>query len=149
YKDEIQGYTESDNCEEYDKKRKTVLSKKKVKYMKKKRIPKFKTEQEEAKFWDKNSPMDYLDEMEEVEKPFDFNPEILEKMAEETEHESKKMITLRIEPSQINLAKIIAKKEGRAYQTLIRVWIKDKIKEELEDHPEIVKEIRKRRLQHK
>jgi len=117
--------------------------------MKKKRIPKFKTEQEEAKFWDKNSPMDYLEEMAEVKKPFDFNPEILEEMAGENEHESKKMIALRIEPSQINLAKIIARKEGRAYQTLIRVWIKDKIQEELEDHPEIAKEIRKRKLQHK
>lgn len=35
--------------------------------MKKKKIPKFKTEEEEARFWETHSLTDYVDELEEVE----------------------------------------------------------------------------------
>jgi hypothetical protein len=54
------------------------------------------------------------------------------------------MISLRIEPSQVHLAKIIAKRRGAAYQSLIRIWIKDKIRAELKDHPEIVRALKER-----
>lgn len=116
--------------------------------MKKKVIPKFKTENEEAKYWVKNSLIDHMDEVEEIDAPFKFDPKVLGEVAGEGKRkEEKRMIALRIEPSNIDLAKIIAKKRGSAYQSLMRFWIKAKIQEELKNHPEIVQELRKRELQ--
>ncbi|MFH1847330.1 MAG: CopG family antitoxin [Candidatus Omnitrophota bacterium] len=114
----------------------------------KKRLPKFKTEKQEAEFWDKHSPLDYFDGMEEIETPFEFNPKILAEAAKATE-EAKKMIALRIEPTQVDLAKIIAKNKGRGYQSLFRVWIKAGIQKELHSHPELVKKLRKKEMSHK
>lgn len=37
--------------------------------MKKKKLPKFKSEEQEARFWDTHSPLDYPDEFTEVKEP--------------------------------------------------------------------------------
>jgi len=39
-----------------------------------KRLPKFKSEEEEACFWDTHSPLDYPDEFTEVKEPFKIAP---------------------------------------------------------------------------
>ena len=41
----------------------------------KKKLPKFKSEKEMAKFWDTHSPLDYPDEFKEIKDPFEFNNE--------------------------------------------------------------------------
>jgi len=48
----------------------------------KKVIPKFRTEGEEARFWDTHSPLDYPGEFTEVKEPFKFAPNLLKKAAE-------------------------------------------------------------------
>lgn len=48
-----------------------------------KKIPKFKSEKEEAAFWSKHSPLDYPEEFKEVEKPFQFDKDFLKEKARE------------------------------------------------------------------
>lgn len=112
---------------------------------KRKKIPKFKSEKEEAEFWSKHSPLDYPDEFKEIKKPFQFDVDFLKKMAKEHK-EKKKTLTLRMEESQVLLAKIIANRLGDYYQSLIRDWVREGIIRELEEHPEIEEYIRKKQL---
>ena len=112
----------------------------------KKKLPKFKSEKEEAEFWNKHSALDYPNEFSEIKDPFKFSPSLLKKIAEKHK-EKKKCITLRMESSTTNLAKIIANKQKEHYQTLIRMWIKERILKELKRHPEIEEEIRDKNIQ--
>ena len=100
----------------------------------KKHIPKFKSEKEEAKFWSGHSPLDYQEEFSETDKPFQFALSLLKKAAKEHK-EKKRSLTLRMEPSQIYLVKIIAKRSGDNYQTLMRKWIRERVFLELRQHP--------------
>jgi len=111
----------------------------------KKKIPAFKSEKEEALFWSKHSPLDYPDEVAQTDKPFNFALSLLKRASKEHK-EKKRLLTLRIELSQIYLAKIIAKKYGDHYQSLLRKWIRERIYKELKDHPNIEEEIRKQNL---
>ena len=99
-----------------------------------KKLPKFKTEKEEARFWDAHSPLDYPDEFTDVRKPFEFAPHLLKKAAQRKE-ERKRPLTLRMEQRQIDLAKIIAKYKGLGYQTLMRIWVQEGIRQEFKAHP--------------
>ena len=105
-----------------------------------KKIPKFKSEEAEAKFWDKNSPLDYPGELTEEKKPFKFDISLLKKAALK-QRERKTSLTFRMEESQILLAKIIAKRRGDHYQTLMRRWVRERIVRELRENPESEKEI--------
>jgi len=102
----------------------------------KKKIPSFKSEEEEALFWSKHSPLDYPDDVVQADKPFHFALSLLKRAAKEHK-EKKRLLTLRIELSQIYLAKIIAKKYGDHYQSLLRKWIRERICQELKEHPDI------------
>lgn len=110
-----------------------------------KKIPKFQSEKEAAEFWSKNSPLDYPNEFKEIKDPFKFSIEFLERIAAEHK-ERKKSLTLRIEPSHILLAKIIARKRGDYYQALLRKWILIGIRKTLLEHPEIRRDIKKEHL---
>ena len=111
----------------------------------KKKIPEFKDEKEEARFWSKHSPLEFSKELTKEKSPFEFAIGLLKKAAQEHK-EKKSSITLRMEPSQIYLTKIIAKTRGDKYQTLIRKWIREKIWKELKDNPEVEEKIRKQQL---
>ena len=104
----------------------------------KKKVPKFKSEEEEARFWETHSSLDYPEEFTEVEKPFEFAPALLEKAAKRKE-ERKRHLTLRMGQHQIDLAKVIAKYRGLGYQTLMRVWVIEGIHKEIKAHPELRK----------
>ncbi len=104
----------------------------------KKKVPKFKSEEEESRFWDTHSPLDYPDEFADVEEPFEFAPALLKKVAGR-QKERKHSLTLRMGQSQIDLAKVIAQYKGLGYQTLMRVWVIEGIRKELEAHPEVKK----------
>ena len=110
----------------------------------KKKIPEFKNEREEARFWSKHSPIEFPDEFKEEKAPFEFTMGLLKKAAEE-HREKKSALTLRMEPSQIYLAKIIAKIKGDKYQSLMRRWIRERVYKEVKEHPEIENEIRKQK----
>ena len=103
-----------------------------------KKMPKFKTEEEETRFWDTHSPLDYPCEFMDVKEPFEFAPSLLKKAAERRE-ERKRSLTLRMGQRQIDLAKVIAKYRGLGYQTLMRIWVIEGIRQEIKTHPEIEK----------
>lgn len=86
--------------------------------MKKKesRIPKFKTIEEEAKFWDTHSLADYWDEFEDVDIVFD-----LHKPKEET-------LTLRLQKKLKDKLTRIAKNNGVNVSTLARMWLMEKLR---------------------
>ena len=88
-----------------------------------KKVPTFKSEEEEAFFWDEHDSTEFIEDFEpiEIELSKELEDEILSKK------ELKKPITLRLEPSQIDAVKKIAGKKGLPYQTLIRLWITEKI----------------------
>lgn len=103
-----------------------------------KKIPKFKSEKEEAHFWDTHSPLDYPDEFTDVKEPFEFDPALLRKVAKRRE-ERKRSLTLRMGQRQIDLAKVIAIRKGLGYQTQMRMWVIEGIRKEVKAHPEIAK----------
>ncbi|MGA7732894.1 MAG: CopG family antitoxin [Chloroflexia bacterium] len=82
------------------------------------RIPKFRDEQEEADFWDTHSTTDFFDEIEEIElRIVDARP--------------KTLISLRLEARMIEQLKLLAKERGLGYQTMMRMWIMERLATEL------------------
>jgi hypothetical protein len=107
----------------------------------KRKIPRFKSEKEEALFWSKNSPLDYPEEVKEAGGPLQFAAYLLEYAAKHHK-EKKRLVPLSMASSQILLAKIIAKKQGGNYQRLLKKWIREAILKELKENPAIEKEVK-------
>ena len=84
------------------------------------KIPKFKSEEEEAKFWDSHDLTNYLDEFEEV------NEEIIITAKKRT----KKLISIRMDEDIIVALKLAADKKRMPYQTLIQSWLVEKLNAE-------------------
>ena len=82
-----------------------------------KKIPKFKTEQEERKFWEAHDSSDYVDwsKAESVSLP-NLKP-------------STKTISLRLPEGLLDSIKIEANKRDMPYQSLIKVWLAEDVKE--------------------
>ncbi len=85
--------------------------------MRKSKIHKFKSYEEEAKFWDTHDTTEFLDELREV-KNIKF-PKL-----------RKKLISVRMDDSQIKPLKEIASAKGIGYLTLIRMWIAERLSKE-------------------
>ena len=83
---------------------------------KKSRIPKFKTIQEEADFWDTHSFADYWDEFEDVEIVVD-----LHKPKEET-------LIVRLQKSLKEKLEKLAKRRGVSLSTLARILLTERLK---------------------
>lgn len=83
-----------------------------------KKIPQFKNEDEEREFWSVHSPLDYQDNFEPVE--FDFS-EL---------KPSTKTISIRLPQSMIDQLKRLANKRDVPYQSLLKILLGDKIREE-------------------
>ncbi|MDQ3928752.1 MAG: BrnA antitoxin family protein [Chloroflexota bacterium] len=82
------------------------------------KIPHFNSEREESDFWDTHAVTDYLDELTPADATFvDARPR-------------KTLISLRLDPSAIALLKVIAHKKGVGYQTLIRMWVMERLEHE-------------------
>ncbi|MEK7525958.1 MAG: BrnA antitoxin family protein [Patescibacteria group bacterium] len=83
-----------------------------------KTIPKFKNEDEEAEFWNTHSSTDYIDWSKAVEVEFpNLKP-------------STKSITLRLPVHLLNSLKRVANKKDVPYQSLMKVFLSEKVKEE-------------------
>ncbi len=91
----------------------------------KKELPSFKSEREEAEFWDTHNSLDYIEDDEQVD--IEFAPELVEQIRERAKT---KRVTLRLRVSQIEAAKEIARRKDIPYQTLIRSWIAEAIRRE-------------------
>ena len=83
-----------------------------------KQLPNFKNEDEEAKFWNTHDSTEYLDWSKAYEADFpNLKP-------------STKTITLRLPVSLLNSLKRVANKKDVPYQSLLKVFLSEKIKEE-------------------
>ena len=82
-----------------------------------KRVPKFKTEAEERAFWENHDSTDYVDwkQAESVSMP-NLKP-------------STKTISLRLPEGLLNSIKIEANKRDMPYQSLIKSWLADDVKQ--------------------
>ncbi len=81
------------------------------------KIPKFKNEQEEAKFWDTHAGADFLSELEEVKAEFP--------------KPHKRPVPILLEESRIELLKKLASLKGIDYGTLTKMWIVERLNYEL------------------
>lgn len=83
------------------------------------KIPQFASEQEEAEFWATHDATEFLNETEAVEVTFvDARP-------------PKKQISLRLDAETIESLKAVATQKGVGYQTLIRMWVMERLAREL------------------
>jgi predicted DNA binding CopG/RHH family protein len=85
--------------------------------MPKRRIPELKTDEQAADFWDGHSLAEYVADTEPVaDVGFPARP--------------LKQICLRLAPSQIERVKQIAATKGIGYQTLLRMWITERVRQD-------------------
>jgi predicted DNA binding CopG/RHH family protein len=85
----------------------------------KKKIPKFKNENEERLFWQKHDSSEYIDWS-------DAKDTILPKLKPST-----RSISLRLPESMIEELKVLANKRDVPYQSLLKIFISEKIDAEL------------------
>lgn len=83
-----------------------------------KKIPQFKNEDEEFEFWSTHSTVDYIDNF----KPVQFDLSELKP--------STKTISIRLPESMIDQLKRLASKRDVPYQSLLKILLGEKIKEE-------------------
>lgn len=93
----------------------------------KSRIPKFKTIEEEARFWDTHSFADYWDELEDVEVVVE-----LDKPRDET-------MILRVQKDVKDKIEKVARSKGLNLSTLARMWLIEKLRENLSKKPKFAK----------
>lgn len=74
-----------------------------------KKIPRFKSEKEEADFWSAHDSTDYLSETKEVKVKF--------------ARPKKRLISLRLDDNTIRKLKKIANSKGIGYLELVRMWV--------------------------
>ena len=87
----------------------------------KKQIPALRNEQDEFDFWSTHDSIDYFGDTEEVPKKIELTKPKL----------PKQRITMLLDPRlKLKLKKIAAEK-GIPYQTLIQIWLREKVNQEI------------------
>lgn len=84
-----------------------------------KKLPVFKNENSEVEFWENHAITDYYDLKKAIVNPIFPNLKM-----------STRTITLRVTDSLLNSLKAIANKKDVPYQSLMKVWLDEKVKEE-------------------
>ena len=84
-----------------------------------KRIPEFESEDDERNFWAKHDLIDYFDLDKAIRNPKFPNLKL-----------STKTITFRVTENLLNDLKVIANKKDVPYQSLIKIYLDEKVKEE-------------------
>ncbi len=79
------------------------------------RIPRFKSEEEEVEFWDKHSLDEFDDELEEVHMECVRDNSIL---------------PVKLDRDDLQRLTNLAKKKGLTQNTLARIWIKERLRQE-------------------
>ena len=85
--------------------------------MPKKTIPDFSNDEEAAEFWDTHDFAEYVDDTEPA-------PDVQFRL------QNLKQISLRLSPGQIMTLKVIAARKGIGYQTMLRMWITERLQQE-------------------
>ena len=96
------------------------MKKEGTKDMKRKKLPNFKTEQEEREFWDTHSSEEYVDwdKIEVINAPF---PKL---------KPSTKTISIRLPETMLEELKSLANKNDVPYQSLIKIYLAERIVQE-------------------
>lgn len=84
-----------------------------------KKIPHFKNENEEAEFWATHNSTDYFDISKAIVNPSFPNLKL-----------STKTITIRVSQSLLDSLKMIANKKDVPYQSLVKIFLDEKVREE-------------------
>ncbi|HET9295370.1 MAG TPA: BrnA antitoxin family protein [Candidatus Binatia bacterium] len=84
-------------------------------------LPKFKNEQDEREFWSTHDTTDYFDFSKSSRVEIEFDPGIEAPV---------KSISLRLPREMLNQLKVLANKKDIPYQSLIKVYLAEKIAEE-------------------
>jgi predicted DNA binding CopG/RHH family protein len=84
-------------------------------------VPKFKDEQDEREFWSTHDTTDYFDFSKSSRVEIEFDPGIEAPV---------KSISLRLPREMLNQLKVLANKKDIPYQSLIKVYLAEKIAEE-------------------
>ena len=87
-----------------------------------KKIPKFKTENEEREFWTKHDSTDYIDWSK-------AKPAVFPNLKPSTQ-----TISLRLPQAMLEELKLLANKRDVPYQSLLKVFLSERIESELERH---------------
>jgi predicted DNA binding CopG/RHH family protein len=82
-----------------------------------KKIPKFKTQEEAARYWETHSFQEYHKDTKDAEIVFVKKP--------------KKTIAIRLDPDDIKSVEKIAERKGLSYTSLLRMWIKEHLAREV------------------
>ena len=92
------------------------------------KIPKFRTESEEAEYWGTHDTTDIWKHAKPA-RTVKLPPAQI-KMIRERHDQRKTAISIRLDPEQIKVAKKIAARKSIGYQTQLRMWIADGIRRE-------------------
>lgn len=84
------------------------------------KVPEFKSEDEELEFWSTHSALEFMDEGEEVQ--FDFSG-----AREAREKRRTQQISLRVSVPVLSGLKSRAEKLGVPYQTLMQIWLAERL----------------------
>ena len=87
----------------------------------KQRIPKFRTEDDEFDFWSSHDSVDFFNETEEVQ----------DKLEMTKRRRPKQRITMLLDAGLKAKLKKIAAEKGIPYQTLIQMWLREKVNQEI------------------
>ncbi|OGB96907.1 MAG: hypothetical protein A3G35_10025 [candidate division NC10 bacterium RIFCSPLOWO2_12_FULL_66_18] len=87
------------------------------------RLPAFRTDAEERAFWENHRPGDYAGGM--LPERVQVSRRIRRRVTERKEN-----LTLRMEPSRVQEIKTLAQELGVPYQTLMRMWIVERLRRE-------------------
>jgi len=92
--------------------------------MTEKKLPRFKSREEFANFFDHHDSTNYLEQTKEVDKLFVLAPELMRRIRDRSK---KKLVALRLTEWQIDRARAMAKKLHTPYQSIIRRWVEQGI----------------------
>ena len=91
------------------------------------KLPKFRSKEEEARFFETHDMAPYWDELKDADNLIELAPDLARRIRERMK---KRLMAIRLEEWQITRAKEIARKKGVPYQTLMRQWIAQGIRQE-------------------
>jgi len=86
-----------------------------------KEIPPFGGEQEEFDFWSVHDSTDYFESTQQVEEKLQFT----------RRRPPKKRVTMLLDPRLKSKLQKIASEKGIPYQTLIQIWLRERVNEEI------------------
>lgn len=98
-----------------------------------KKLPRFKSQEEEAEYWMSHDTSDFWDAFEDIQTPAEVQPKLLSEIRHR--HEKSKAISIRLYPSQLRMAKAIANKKHVPYQTILRNLIEEGLLQLARGHP--------------